>query len=222
MCGRFGQYRTPHRYAEQLGLPIPPIEAAKRFNVSPRSRCIVIRSIDDQLRFDRMAWGYTPHWANKRTPVINARIETAATRPYFRGIWKTGRCLVPADSWYEWKRIPETTAKQPYLIRLRSDEPMFFACIGQFTGAENDGFVIITANSEEGMVDIHDRRPVVLGPDAAQEWLTPALPAPLAEDLAIHHSTPTSAFEWYAIDKAIGNVRNEGEHLIERQQHPSL
>ncbi|WP_462382074.1 SOS response-associated peptidase [Pseudomonas sp. Marseille-QA0892] len=220
MCGRFGQYRTPHRYAEQLGLPIPPMDATSRFNVAPRSKCVVIRPMDDKARFDRISWGYAPHWASKRAPVINARIETAATRPYFRGIWKTGRCLVPADSWYEWKRDPDSTAKQPYLIRLRSDEPMFFAGIGQFTGAENDGFVIVTANSDEGMVDIHDRRPIVLDRDAAQEWLDPALPSPLAEDLAVHHSVPTSAFEWYAIQKAIGNVRNEGEHLIEQERDP--
>ncbi|WP_462383333.1 SOS response-associated peptidase [Pseudomonas sp. Marseille-QA0892] len=221
MCGRYGQYRTPHRYAEQLGLPVPPIEVGPRYNVPPRSRCLVVRMDGDQPVFAMTPWGYAPHWAGKRPPSINARVETAATKPYFCGIWKSGRCLVPADSWYEWKRDPHSDkVKQPYLIHLKSDQPMFFAGIGQFTGSEHDGFVIVTADSDEGMVDIHDRRPVVLPPDVAREWLDPGLLPERAEDLAIHHATPVDAFEWYPVQKAIGNVRNEGEHLIARETEP--
>jgi len=64
------------------------------------------------------------------------------------------------------------------------------------------------------MVDIHDRHPVVLPPDVAREWMEPGLLLERAEDLARHHDTPVEAFEWYPVDKAVGNFRNHGPELI--------
>lgn len=128
------------------------------------------------LRMAKLPWGYQPWWAKgKRQPAINARVEAAATSKFFRDVWRTGRTLVGADGWYEWVKDPvNPKKKQPYYIRLKSGEPMWFAALGQFRREdrteeqEGDGFVNITGDSDQGMVDIHDRRPVVLPPDLAR------------------------------------------------------
>jgi len=138
--------------------------------------------------------------------------------PFFRSIW-THRAITPVDNWFEW--VDERgTKKQPYLIRRRDGEPIFCAAIGQLPDAdegpgEHDGFVIITADSAGGMVDIHDRRPVVLNPELAREWLDPATPKERAEQMVLHQGEPAGAFEWFKVDTAVGDVRNKGPNLIQ-------
>ena len=129
---------------------------------------------------------------------------------------------MPADGWYEWVKDPDDSKrKQPYYIRLKSDEPMFYAAIGHFPRGDNreasetNGFAIVTSASDEGLVDIHDRMPVVLPPDVAREWLDNRLPAESAEALARHHAEPVASFEWYDVGKDVGNVKNKGPGLIQ-------
>jgi putative SOS response-associated peptidase YedK len=64
------------------------------------------------------------------------------------------------------------------------------------------------------MVDIHDRRPVALSPELAREWLDPATPKERAEEMVLHQGEPTDVFEWFKVDQAVGNVRNQGNHVI--------
>lgn len=93
---------------------------------------------------------------------------------------------------------------------------MFFAAIAELPSPEHEGggFALITAASDQGMIDIHDRRPVVLRPDVANEWLHPGLLPEHAEDLLRHHDTPADEFEWFPVSRAVGNVRNKGPELI--------
>tara|TARA_R110000868_G_scaffold406510_1_gene686982 strand:+ start:2657 stop:3214 length:558 start_codon:yes stop_codon:yes gene_type:complete len=178
-----------------------------------------------------LPWGYAPPWARgsgNRPPAINARLETAVTSRYWSNVWKSGRCLVPADGWYEWVKDPTNTKrKQPYYIKLKTDEPMFFASVGRFTGGadekldDGDGFAIVTSASDQGMVDIHDRMPVVLTADTAREWLDTGLEPERAEDLARHHAEPVDAFEWYEVGKEVGNVKNKGPGLIRATATPT-
>lgn len=95
---------------------------------------------------------------------------------------------------------------------------MFFAALAEVHSSlephEGDGFVIITAASDQGMEDIHDRRPIVLKPEHARKWLDPSLEREQAEDLALECCQPTEKFEWYPVDKDIGNVKNQGRELI--------
>jgi Uncharacterized conserved protein len=95
---------------------------------------------------------------------------------------------------------------------------MFFGALAQVhAGIEphaDDGFVIITAASDQGMVDIHDRKPLVLTPEHAREWLDPDLASERAEAIAKECCQPTDDFEWYAVGKKVGNVKNQGAELI--------
>ncbi len=237
MCGRFTQYRIAYEYLDKIGVQLPlPLrggispEPIGRYNVPPRSSAQLIHWDLDGMRIEPVPWGYAPWWAQgKRPPAINARVETAATSKFFRDIWTIGRAIVPADGWYEWKKDEQNPKiKQPYFIRLRSGEPMFFAALGQFQREgrleprDGDGFVIITASSDAGMLDIHDRRPLVLSGECAAHWMDPELPPAEAEELALEHGLGVDEFEWHAVGQEVGNVRNEGAQLIARLNDPLL
>jgi len=76
--------------------------------------------------------------------------------------------------------------------------------------------VIITADSAGGLLDIHDRRPVVLSPALGHEWLDPATPRERAEQMLLMQGETSEVFEWYKVDRAVGNVRNQGAELIDK------
>ena len=224
MCGRFVQYQGIADYLKVLasdrkvvsGYDNQPIG---RYNIAPRTRVSILHSEQDELRIDSVRWGWAPFWAKgKRPDPINARVETVTTGKFFKQLWPDGRALVMADGWYEWvKDQDDPKKKQPYFIRLKSKEPMFFAALADvYVGLEpheGDGFVIITAASDQGMVDIHDRRPVVFTPERAREWIEAGLDRDRAEELAAECCQPTAEFEWYPVGKAVGNIKNQGLEL---------
>ncbi|MGI4837765.1 MAG: SOS response-associated peptidase family protein [Janthinobacterium lividum] len=226
MCGRYSIYESMDHYLkalapEQLVINGYDLWPVARYNVAPTTRVQVIRAVEGGLNIDKVKWGWCPSWAKDKRPApINARVETAMTGRFFKELWPHGRMLAPANGWFEWVKDPlDPKKKQPYFIRLKTAEPMFFAALGQVRPGlephEGDGFVIITAASDSGMVDIHDRRPLVLAPEMAREWLDPELPAARAAEIAREGSRPTEEFEWFKVSKDVGNVRNEGAYLIE-------
>ena len=128
--------------------------------------------------------------------------------------------LAPANGWFEWVKDPKNPKnKQPYFIKLKDSTPMFFAALGQVRPGlepdERDGMVIITAASDAGMVDIHDRRPLVLTPEHAREWVNEQTSADRAAEIAKDCCRPTEDFTWYQVGREVGNVKNEGPKLIE-------
>ncbi|QYX54854.1 SOS response-associated peptidase family protein [Pseudomonas sp. S07E 245] len=225
MCGRFVQSQGLADYLRELdaeqdvisGYDNVPID---RYNVAPGSRVLILHNAADGLRIDPCHWGWAPFWATGKRPApINARVETVTTGKFFQPLWPQGRALVMADGWYEWVVDPaDPKRKQPYFIRLKSRAPIFMAALAQVQAGlepnEGDGFVIITAASDQGMLDIHDRRPLVLAPEQARAWLDPQLPAEQAEQLAREQCLPVADFEWFAVSKDVGNMRNEGAQLL--------
>ncbi|WP_213878612.1 SOS response-associated peptidase family protein [Pseudomonas sp. dw_358] len=225
MCGRYSMYQPMEAYLRELApnqrvISYVDPEPVGRYNVAPSTRVPLIRADERGLHLNKVRWGWEPSWAKgKRAPTINARSETVATSRFFKPLWPQGRVLVPADGWYEWVKDPrDLKKKQPYYIRLKGPAPMFFAGLAQVTAGleagEGDGVVIITDASDAGMVDIHDRRPVVLGPEAAREWLGVGLEAQHADELMRGSGRGVRDFEWYEVGRAVGNVRNEGAGLI--------
>lgn len=218
MCGRLSQYRGIHEFVDTLGMPgawrnVIDGPVTPGYNVAPSTPVVVLRVDGAGLRADRVRWGWRPHWAEDRAPPINARVEKVAHGAFFRAIWPH-RAITPVDNWYEW--VDEGgPKKQPYLIRRRDGRPALCASIGQFTGHDNDGFVIITADAQGGMVDVHDRRPVVLSPALARAWLAPSTALAQAKQMALHLGEPAESFEWYRVSVAVGNARNQGPELIQ-------
>ncbi|WP_340051112.1 SOS response-associated peptidase family protein [Pseudomonas proteolytica] len=225
MCGRFVQYEGMAIFIEELspqielfsGYDAQPID---RYNVAPSTRVQVLRAAEDGLHIDAIKWGWAPFWAKgKRPDPINARVETVTTGKFFKQLWPKGRALVPSEGWYEWVKDPDDPKrKQPYFIRLKSQKPMFFGALAQVHPGldphDGDGFVIITAASDQGMVDIHDRKPLVLTPEHAREWIEPGLTQGRAEEIAKECCQPVDDFEWFRVGTSVGNVRNQGAGLI--------
>ncbi|EPX9585493.1 TPA: SOS response-associated peptidase [Pseudomonas aeruginosa] len=228
MCGRLSQYSGLHEFVSVLNLPniLTNLvgEQPQRYNVAPSTQVTTLRLEGDALVAQAIRWGWRPFWARDRAAPINARAEKIAHGRFFSAAWKH-RALTPVSGWFEWVDGGEGR-KQPFHIQHADCSPILCAAIGQFPGLDDEqderhGFVIITADSAGGMVDIHDRRPVVLSPDLAREWLDPATPPERAEQIVLLHGEPSEAFTWYAVDPAVGNVRNQGAHLIEPQRSAS-
>lgn len=222
MCGRLSQYRGIHDFVAALSMPNALVNTVgdqplERYNIAPTTQVALLHLEGDLLHADLVRWGWRPQWATDRPPPINARVEKVMHGPFFHAIWPH-RAIAPIDNWFEWV-YEGGPKKQPYLIRRKDRAPILCAAIGQYPAGgreprDDDGFVIIAANSVGGMVDIHDRRPVVLAPELAREWLTHATPKERAEQMLLHQCEPAEEFEWFKVDLAVGNVRNEGARLL--------
>ncbi|OAS27860.1 hypothetical protein AYO08_00185 [Pseudomonas putida] len=229
MCGRYSIYLAMDDYLRQLALDLVVIngydhERINRYNVAPSTRVELIRPADGGLRVDRVKWGWAPFWAKgKRPDPINARAETVMTGKFFKSLWPVGRALAPANGWFEWIPDPaDPKRKQPYYITAANDELLFFAALAEVHDGlepdDRDGFVIITAAADQGMVDIHDRKPLVLNPELAKEWIDPTTTAERAEEIAQQGCRPATDFKWHPVSKLVGNVRNQRPELIEPVQ----
>lgn len=228
MCGRLSQYTGLHEFVDALSMPAMLVnlvgEQPQRYNVAPSTAVTTLRLEGDALVAQPIRWGWRPFWSRDRAAPINARAEKVATSRFYNSAWKH-RALTPVSGWFEWVDGGETR-KQPFHIQHRDGSPILCAAIGQFPSlddepADHHGFVIITADAEGGMVDIHDRRPVVLSPELAREWLDPATPPERAEQIVLHQGEPSESFTWYPVSREVGNVRNQGAHLIEPQRSAS-
>jgi len=185
------------------------------YNVAPATKVLLLSERDKQLHLDTVLWSYAPGWWDK-TPLINARVETAATSRMFKPLWQHGRAIYFADGWFEWKK--EGDAKQPYFIHREDRQPIFMAAIGSTPFERSDeaeGFLIVTSAADKGLVDIHDRRPLVLSPEAAREWMRQDVSRREAEDIISDGTVPADKFIWHAVSCAVGDPRNQGPELIE-------
>lgn len=223
MCGRIAQSRSANDYVQAVGWDTAEglaFSGPPAYNVPPGTTPLMLRrQPDGGHHVDRLFWGYRPQWAaDKGMPLaINARLEKAASGRFFAPLWRTGRVIIPADGWYEWTGEPGH--KQPWFIRLNSDEPMFLAALARLGPAGPEGkacgFAIVTEAAAQGMVDVHDRRPVVFRAQDAQLWMDPELPCEQAEALARNLSRPAEEFEWYPVSKRVNRAGNEGPDLIQ-------
>lgn len=226
MCGRFVMFRSLDEYVQELdpqGDLFAPVDKTPigRYNIAPSTDVPVIHAEPDGPQISPVHWGWKREvsWPKpKVVQPINARIETIARGRFYKTLFPDHRALIPADGWYEWVKIPGDEKKQPFFIRLETRKPMFFAGLAQVEPGpspdEPPGFLIITSDAAGGMVDVHDRRPVVLSPELAREWLSPELTKERAKEIARDLGQPAEDFEWYPVSKDVGNVMNKGEYLI--------
>lgn len=128
-----------------------------------------------------MKWGLIPYWAKERgvgQKMFNVRAESVTTKLGFRQSFKTKRCLVPCNSFYEWKT--ENGIKVPYIIEV-ANRPLFaFAGIYDIwqepvSGHEIYSYAIITTPSNSAIKPIHHRMPVILRPEQERDWLSPQI-----------------------------------------------
>lgn len=178
MCGR---YTLAHPPAE-LGplFHVTPVAYEPRYNLAPTQDAPIVRRLADGNREMLMArWGLLPHWADPDTfkaTLFNARSESAADKPSFRDALRTGRCLVPASSFFEWRT--EAGGRQPYTIHRRDGRPLALAGLWSLNarGAEPVlSFAILTTRPNAFLQQLHDRQPVILDPEDFDAWLDPSV-----------------------------------------------
>jgi len=176
MCGRFSLGATI-RVGQLFDLPNWP-ETPPRYNIAPSQEVpAVIQNREVGGReFRLFRWGLVPSWAKDPAignRMINARSETAATKPAFRKPFGERRCLILADGFYEWKR--DGSRKQPYYIKLRDGEPFAFAGLWDHwapaDGQPLETCTILTTTPNALVQPIHDRMPVILPSSAYGAWL---------------------------------------------------
>jgi putative SOS response-associated peptidase YedK len=170
--------------AERFGLEeVPDLEP--RYNIAPTQRIAVIRLDRDKLRrrLVLVRWGLIPFWAKDTSigqKMINARGESAAEKPAFRAAFKSRRCLVLTDGFYQWKK--GKVGKQPYLFRMADRRPFAFAGLWErWTGPEGETIescTFLTTEANEIMQPLHDRMPVILKPEDYDLWLDPEVKDP--------------------------------------------
>jgi putative SOS response-associated peptidase YedK len=188
-----------------------------RFNVAPTQRVPVILNDEGVLKLDAFRWGLVPFWAKDLKigyTMINARADTVTTKPAFKNAFKQRRCLIPADGFYEWKKIGSD--KQPYRILLRDEKIFSMAGLWEAWNSPDGEKIfscsIITTEPNELMVDIHDRMPMILSREDEKKWLDKNQSV---KDLkAMLQPFPAERMRAYPVSKVVGNVKNQGNELI--------
>lgn len=176
MCGRY-TVSNPGEILPELVQGGEYRESAARYNVAPTQLApVVVAGEDGSRRAVEMRWGLVPYWAEDPeigNRMINARSETVAEKPAFRDSFKRRRCLVAADGFYEWQKVPG--GKQPFLIRLEGGAPFGFAGLWDRwhgpRGRVLESFTVLTTTPNELVEPIHDRMPVILTPEGRAIWL---------------------------------------------------
>lgn len=215
MCGRYSfTIKDTKKLKKRFDLKKITSDLTPRFNIAPsQSAPVILNQSPETLSLIR--WGLIPHWAKEEKigyKMINARAETIAEKPSFKGPLKSKRCLVLADSFYEWKKVDGK--KRPFRIMLKDGE--IFALAGIWDCWQNQDkelltFAIITTSPNSLMKSIHDRMPVIIAQENEREWLSD-----IDTKNALKLLKPFSAnkMEAYEISTIINSPRHDSSEVI--------
>jgi putative SOS response-associated peptidase YedK len=228
MCGRFVSSSPPDELARYFGVDEVAEEVLEpSFNVAPSNDVYVVLETGGVRRLDTYQWGLVPFWAKDRKvgyKMINARAETVTTKSAYKVPFRKKRCIIPADGFFEWQKLPGQKAKQPMFIHRADGEPFAFAGLWETWRPpeqrdSDDAEVlrsctIITGEANEKVAPVHDRMPVMLPPTAWDAWLDPT-----NDDLELLGSflvpAPARLIALHPVSTAVNNARSKGAELIE-------
>jgi putative SOS response-associated peptidase YedK len=253
MCGRYSSIKAPADLANEFRA-VDATDGAKvaDFNVAPTKQVVAVverhprdeEGTPDPERVERtlrmVRWGLVPSWSKDPSGgarMINARSESAASKPAFRRALKSRRCILPADGWYEWQRgspgSGSTQRKQPYYTHYRDDGSIALAGLWEYwkpkddpdghdlTSQYPDGLVtacVLTTEAVGPLAQVHDRMPLVLPASAWEAWLDPdRMPDDEAVAALLRPPSPelVAMMELRPVSPQVNNVRNNGPELID-------
>ena len=194
-------------------------EPGGRYNIAPTDEAIVVVQRDDRRALTGYRWGVIPHWsadARIASRTFNARAESIASMPAFRDSFRRKRCLVPVDTFYEWRR--QDGVRQPYRIFRADGRPLVLAGLWDgwkdpHSGEVRRTFTIVTTTPNAVVAELHDRMPVIIPDDAWARWLDPR-PAEPGELRALLEPTDAVALEVAPVSRLVNDVRNDGPGLL--------
>lgn len=181
MCGRFTLRSAPNLVSEAFGVPELPL-FDQSYNVAPTQTVMAVRMQPDQPAREAvlLRWGLIPSWADDPSignRLINARADTVATKPSFRSAFKSRRCLVATDGFFEWQKVG--SKKQPWYFQMKDGRPFAFAGLWETWRPREGGDPIetcslITTDANEVLQPVHDRMPVIIPLEEYDAWLDPS------------------------------------------------
>ena len=230
MCGRMVLTRSAEEIAAdfdafegETGFEWPP-----RYNLAPSQDLLAIRADSvGSMHFARLRWGLIPSWAREASighRLINARSETAAEKPSFRSAFRSRRCLIPADGFYEWLRPSSSDSRGrppsiPHFFRKHDGLGMMMAGLWESwtdrtTGECIDSCTILTTSANADVVPIHHRMPVLLESNRWTEWLDPELKAAgRIEPMLVPAASDT--LEHFEVGTQVNHPRHDAPDCIE-------
>jgi putative SOS response-associated peptidase YedK len=193
-------------------------DSVPRYNIAPTQPILAIAN-DNPDRAEFFRWGLIPSWAKDEkigNQLCNARSESLAQKNTFKNAYKRRRCLIPADGFYEWKKIDAKT-KIPHYIRLRTGKPFAFAGLWETwhspDGSEVRSATIITTDANSLVAQLHDRMPGIRKSEDYQRWLDPA-ETKLPDLDPLLKPYPSDAMETYPISTRVNSAKNDSPELI--------
>lgn len=217
MCGRYELHSHPAAIALAFGLSSPP-HIEPRYNVAPTQHVPIVRlNAAGERELVQVRWGLVPRWAKDPSigaRMINARGETVVSKPAFGNAFRRHRCLLPADAFYEWQ-ARDGTAKQP--MRVGMKDASVFGLAGLYErwlspdGEPLDTCTILTTAANALLAPIHERMPVIVAPDAYEQWLDPA-----ATDVeALIAPYAAHAMTFWPVSTRVNSVKNDDAALLD-------
>jgi putative SOS response-associated peptidase YedK len=222
MCGRYKLTAHEKWLSFLFNLDPEDVDWAARWNVAPTQEVVTVRQDAKEPKriFGLMKWGLIPYWAKDASfgpKAINAMAETAAEKPAFSDPMRKRRCLIPADGFYEWKRIG-AKSKQPYNIGLADGGLFAFAGLWDRwkdpAGREIVTCTILTTNANSLVQDVHSRMPVILRPEDCDLWLDPGVTDP-AKVTDLLKPFDARLMKKYPVSSAVNRVANDGPECAE-------
>jgi len=218
MCGRYSLNKSKIELEERFQAEMLA-DFKPRYNIAPTQLVPVITS-DSPKGFSFFYWGITPDFGQNKPvaqKLINARAESVNEKISFKGSFQRRRCLIPADGFFEWKKLGKKT-KIPYRFTLREEEIFSFAGIWEeyetVSGESQHTFLILTTTPNELVEEVHDRMPVILKRDQEKKWLDKYTSE---EDLSRMLTTyPSELMQSYTVSPLVNSVLNDSPSILRR------
>ena len=218
MCGRFSLQASEKKIRQAFHLQHAlPAGLGPRYNIAPSQQIPIIRDTDKGHELKLVKWGLIPHWSKEpdtKYATINARRESVAEKPSYRKAFKTQRCLIPANGFYEWKVI--NGHKVPHYFSMRSGEVFAFAGMwDRWEGDENtlESCSIIVMPANEIIKPVHQRMPAIIAPAHYDLWLDTRI-TEKDEIMAYLNSAPSNQLQCYPVSPWVNSPQHDDERCI--------
>ncbi|MDC0760651.1 SOS response-associated peptidase [Brevibacillus sp. AG] len=219
MCGRFTLVTNLELWNARFQIEVIPFDMQPRYNIAPGQLIPAIISDQGKRRIGQLKWGLVPFWSKDEKvgyKMINAKSETLREKPAFKNLFARKRCIIPADGFYEWKKVGKE--KRPMRIMMKTGEPFAFAGLyDTWTSPEGDKLhscTIITTKPNEVVADIHDRMPVILNEQDEAIWLDrEKFDADLLQSLLVPYDH--EEMKAYPVPAMVGSPKNDIPECIE-------
>ena len=213
MCGRFVNIEKKETILKLFPSSKLLNYSNKSYNISPSNLINVVYKNNNNIFVDNLFWSFS--YFNKQNNitqfVINARIETIASKYLFKESFIKRKCLIISNGYFEWKKIDNT--KQPYFISIPKNELMFFGGIWRQeikNNVKTNVVCIITKEANKDLSKIHSRMPLIMSHNEGLEFLND-------DDnkfLENNKSVVEEDIDYFPVSKNVNNPKNNDENCI--------